>query len=74
MVLISKNEKNSFGGVLFCLSERYWPPTRPKISLYHGWFYLILQLKNIVLASKQLDLLLSVGSRIDFIDADSVLQ
>ena len=74
MVLVSKNEKNSCVGVLFCLIVGYWQPTWLKMTLLHECFCFILQLKNIVLVSKLLDLLLNVGSRIDFIEADSTLQ
>ena len=74
MVLVSKNEKNSCVWVLFCLIVGYWQPTWLKMTLLHECFCFILQLKNIVLDSKLLDLLLNVGSRIDFIEADSTLQ
>ena len=74
MVLVSKNEKNSCAGVLFCLVVGYWLPTSLEMTLLHGCFCFILQLKNIAAVSKLLDLLLNVGSRIDIIEVDSTLQ
>ena len=41
------------------------------MTVLHGCFCFILQLRNIALASRLLDLWLNVGSRIDFIEVDS---
>ena len=49
MVLISKNKKNGSEGVLFLLSIGYWLPTWLKMTLFHGCFWFILQLKYIVI-------------------------
>ena len=74
MVLLSKNKKNQLCRSAFLFSCRLLTVNLTKNDTPPWMFLFHFAIEKFVLVSKLLDLLLIVGSRIDFIEVDSTLQ